>query len=275
MRSKSLLITSTLLIILSWLCISAVCKDQGATEKYNWKLVWQEDFTGESLDTNVWGFMKRRQDASRKYHSSNPECYELKNGKLIIKGIKNPDLTTDTAQYLTGAISTEGKKAFSPPCRIEIKAKLENGQGAWPAFWMLPFKKENGWPADGEIDIMEHLNYDDFVYQTVHSAYTKQKRMAKPQRSVKSNINTQDFNVYKVDILTDCLRFYVNNKETLFYPKIDSLLNKGEFPFERDWYLMLDMQLGGSWVGPVNPINTPVRMEIEWIKYYTTINSYE
>ena len=99
--------------------------------------------------------------------------------------------------------------------------------------------------------------------------------MAKPQRSVKSNINTQDFNVYKVDILTDCLRFYVNNKETLFYPKIDSLLNKGEFPFERDWYLMLDMQLGGSWVGPVNPINTPVRMEIEWIKYYTPINSYE
>ena len=236
---------------------------------YEWSLIWKDDFDEDSLDMNVWGYMKRRSDESRKYHSSNPACYELRDGKLIIKGIKNPDLSTDTAQYLTGAITTEGKKAFSPPARIEIKAKIGNAQGAWPAFWMLPFKKEKGWPSDGEIDIMEHLNFDNFVYQTVHSEYTTQNRDAKPQRSIKTEIKSHDFNIYRVDILPDCISFFVNGKETLTYPKIDSLLNRGEFPFFKDWYLMLDMQLGGSWVGCINSNEIPVQMEIDWVKYYT------
>lgn len=268
MRSKSLFITIILLVSMTFLCLSAIHSDQSSREQYNWKLIWQDDFNSNSLDTNVWGYMKRGRDASRKYHSSNPNCYVFKKGKLIIKGIKNPDLEADTAQFLTGAITTEGKKAFTPPCRIEIKANLSEAQGAWPAFWMLPFKKEKGWPADGEIDIMEHLNFDDFIYQTVHSAYTKQDPMAKPKRGVKSEIRRKDFNVYKVDILPNCIRFYVNDKEYLTYPKVDSLRYKGQYPFFRDWYLMLDMQLGGSWVGKINSDDIPVEMEIDWIKYY-------
>lgn len=268
MRFKSLFITTLLLLFMTLLCISAIHPDQSTKEQYEWELIWEEDFNSDSLDTNVWGYMKRGRDDSRKYHSSNMECYEFKGDRLIIKGIKNPDLTTDTAQYLTGGITTQGKKAFTPPCRIEIKAKLGEAQGAWPAFWMLPFKSENGWPSDGEIDIMEHLNFDDFVYQTVHSSYTKADRNARPQKSVKAHIDNNSFNIYGVDIFTDKLVFYVNRKKTFSYPKVDSLLYKGEFPFNRDWYLMIDMQLGGSWVGKINSDDIPVEMEIDWVKYY-------
>lgn len=268
MKNNLVRYCSVFLVIIFFCLAFTQVKKTDIVDKIEWELKWQEDFNEDSLDTCVWGIMKRRQDASRKYHSGNPACYEFKDGKLVIRGIRNPDIIADTAEYLTGAITTEGKKAFSPPAKIEIRAKLGEAKGAWPAIWMLPFKKENGWPDDGEIDIMEHLNYDNIVFQSLHSAYTKTVGKNHPKRYVRPETEVEEFNVYGVEILSDYIRFTVNDKETLYYPKVDSLLNKGEFPFFRDWYLMLDMQIGGSWVGPVDPNDFPVEMEIDWVKYY-------
>lgn len=240
----------------------------GKQEKKKWKLVWTENFNGKSLNKEVWGYMGRGRDDSRKYHSSNPACYAFKNGKLILKGIKNPDLSLDTAKYLTGGITTQNKKAFTPPCKIEIRARINSAQGAWPAFWMMPFKNVNGWPKDGEIDIMEHLNFDDYVYQTVHSAYTKADRNAKPLRFVTPKVDMTKFNTYGVEITSDRVVFTINGVETLNYPNIKELEDKDQFPFFHDWYLMLDMQLGGSWVGKITPSDLPVEMEIDWVRYF-------
>ena len=243
------------------------CSGKRKNTEPKWQLVWTEDFSGPYLDTAVWGYMKRSGDDSRKYHSSNPACYEFRDGNLIIKCIRNPNPETDTETYLTGAIPTEKRRAFASG-KIEIRAKIGNAKGAWPAFWMLPFKKDKGWPADGEIDIMEHLNFDKYVYQSLHSAYTRANGKALPKRSVKPNIRFNDYNIYGVVFTEDYIRFYVNGKETLTYPKVDSLLYKGEYPFYRDWYLMLDMQLGGSWVGSIDSNDLPVEMEVDWVKYY-------
>ncbi len=232
-----------------------------------WRMIWQDDFNKKKLDENVWRVMSRRNDDSRKYHSSNPQCYSFRKGKLVLKGIVNPDRSQDTSMYLTGAITTQGKKAFAPG-KIEIRAKLNCAKGAWPAFWMMPFKVDKGWPADGEVDIMEHLNYDNFVYQTVHTAYTKRDPAAQPQRTVKVPINIKKFNTYGVEIREDALVYYVNGIETLRYPRVAVLSVDGQFPFYRDWYLMLCMQLGGSWVGSVDASQLPVEMEIDWVKYY-------
>lgn len=261
---KSIIFIIILIIILcSFICDGKIV----SSDTIQWDLVWIEDFKTDTLDTSIWSYMQRGKGDSWKYHSSNPKCYTLKNGKLVIKGIKNSDKGKDTATYLTGGITTKGKKPFAYG-RIEIRAKLGSAKGAWPAFWLLPYQKENGWPADGEIDIMEHLNYDKFVYQTVHSAYTKADPNAKPKRFVKSPIIPDKYNIYRVDIFPDKVEFYVNDCKTLSYPKIDTLANEGQFPFAREWYLMLDMQLGGKWVGPIDPDDIPVQMEIDWIKYY-------
>ena len=234
-----------------------------------WELVWMDDFDGTELDTTIWDYMKRGRDDSRKYHSSNPNCYELKNSAIILKGIVNTDHQSDTAKYFTGGITTEGKKAF-PPGRIEIKAKIGFAQGAWPAFWMLPYKTDKGWPADGEIDIMEHLNFDKYVYQTIHSSYTKSKHNNTPLNFTKSPLVIDDYNIYRVDILKDRIDFYINENLTLSYPKIDKY-GYEQYPYYKDWFLMLDMQLGGKWVGALNPLELPVEMEIDWVKYYRHI----
>lgn len=256
-----------LIIIILLLSVISLNSSKVVYNTNKWELVWIENFDGAELDTIIWGYMKRGRDDSRKYHSSNPNCYELKNGKLILKGIVNPDLQSDTAKYLTGGITTEGKKAF-PPGRIEIKAKIGSAEGAWPAFWMLPFKMEKGWPTDGEIDIMEHLNFDKFVYQTLHSSYTKSKQNTHPINYTKSPLNMDDYNVYRVDILKDRVDFYVNDNLMLSYPNMIEFYGDEQYPYFRDWYLMLDMQLGGKWAGPLNHLDLPVEMEIDWVKYY-------
>lgn len=235
--------------------------------KERWKLVWQDNFNTNRLDTATWSYMDRRNDGCRLYHSKDKSCYGFKRGKLILRGIKNSDLLRDTARYLTGGIMTRNKVAFGLG-KIEIKAKLKCANGAWPAIWMLPFKLIKGWPADGEIDIMEHSNYDNFIYQTVHTSYTKNNPNAYPKRSITVPVDVHKFNVYGVEVSSDEVIFYVNGNPTLRYPKIDKLGYEDQFPFNHEWYLMLCMQLGGASSSQVDASQLPVEMEIDWVRYY-------
>lgn len=115
---------------------------------------------------------------------------------------------------------------------------------------------------------MEHLNYDSVVYQTAHSHYTVDLGFRKtPPQHATARIDPDGFNVYGVDIWPDSLVFHVNGVRNFVYPKIETE-HEGQFPFYRGQYLMIDMQLGGNWVGPVNPDDLPVEMEIDWVRHY-------
>lgn len=239
-------------------------------QKRGWKLEWQEDFNGQELDAQHWGYLNNRHRGSdwNRYMSDSELTHDFKKGKLVLRGIVNPDTVADKRKYLTGGITSQGKTTFKPPFRVEVRAKLGSAKGAWPAFWMMPYPNRVAWPRDGEIDIMEHLNHDGFVYQTVHSSYTKADKDAKPDRFVMSKIKQGKYNTYAVEVLEDRVDYFVNGTRTMSYPRIEELIDKGEFPFFHDWYLMLDMQLGGEWVGSIDPAQLPVEMEIDWVKYY-------
>ncbi|WP_297070048.1 glycoside hydrolase family 16 protein [uncultured Duncaniella sp.] len=234
---------------------------------YDYSLVWVEDFNSPELDPSVWGIMERRNDGSRRYISRNPNCYEFRDGCLILKGIKNPNRKLDSVPYLTGGIYTRFRKAFAPG-KIEVCAKLNCGKGSWPAIWLMPFKVENGWPEDGEIDIMEHANCDKFVYQTLHSKYTKTVDGSYPQHFAKTSVDINKFNIYGVEITENYVSFFINGIKTLTYPKIKDLTSKGEFPFFRDWYLMLNMQFLENENIKIEDKDLPVEMEVDWVKYY-------
>lgn len=136
------------------------------------------------------------------------------------------------------------------------------------SFWLLAQGRK--YPQGGEIDIMERLNSDNFVYQTVHSTYTIDLGIKdNPKNYGTASINPNDFNTYAVEKYADKVVFYVNGKQTFSYAKIQT--NKpDQFPYaEGDHYLLLDMQLGESWVGAVDPNQLPTEMEIDWVKYYT------
>lgn len=95
---------------------------------------------------------------------------------------------------------TKDKHAFHRG-RIEVRARLHGARGAWPAIWTLPYEIDKYvWPMGGEVDIMERLNYDSIVYQTVHSHYTYTLGIENnPKHGGTASINPEDFNVYGVD----------------------------------------------------------------------------
>ena len=150
--------------------------------------------------------------------------------------------------------------------RLEIKAKLNGATGAWPAFWLLP--QEGQWPMGGEIDIMARLNYDNIAYQSVHSHYTYDLgcKTTPPQGST-GPIHPEAYNVYAVEMYADSLCFFINDQHPFTYPRIETD-QEGQFPFHQPFYLLLDMQLGGSWVGAVDPTELPVEMSIDWVRFY-------
>lgn len=250
--------------------VFSVGASAGTTEPdpAKWKLAWSEDFNTAVLDTAVWSKCDRGNPDWCNTMSHDDSLFELRDGNLVLKGIVNPDTSADPSPYLTGGVWTKGRKAFEPGSRLEIRARLHGAKGAWPAIWLLPSDPAAQWPHGGEIDIMERLNNNHVAWQTVHSNYTYNlKQTGYPQSTKTSPIDRDDYNVYGVETYPDKVVFLINGEETYSYPKIDTD-KEGQFPFYVPMYLLIDMQLGGSWVGEVDPADLPVEMEIDWVKYY-------
>ena len=248
--------------LISLFCLLAAC----TPSQPEWRLVWEENFDQiNDFDPAVWGKIPRGTADWNNYMSDFDSLYEMRNGNLVLRGIQNLTQPQDTAPFLTGGVYTKGKMGFMDG-RLEIKAKLNGATGAWPAFWLLP--QEGQWPMGGEIDIMERLNYDNIAYQTVHSHYTYDLgfKTTPPQGST-GPIHPEAYNVYAVEMYADSLCFFINDQHTFTYPRIETD-QEGQFPFHQPFYLLLDMQLGGSWVGAVDPTELPVEMSIDWVRFY-------
>lgn len=233
-----------------------------------WKLVWEANFSGSNqLDTAVWSKIPRGTSPWNKYMTDYEGCYSISDKNLELWGIVNNCCPADTAPYITGGVYTKGKKGFKEG-KISVRAKLQAAKGAWPAIWMLA---DDGtkWPDGGEIDIMERLNGDDFAYQTTHSYYTHVLNIKNdPPQGGTGPINPNDYNVYSVIISKDSLTYLINDKMTYVYPRIKTD-KEGQYPFSNHpYYLLIDMQLGGDWGGPIDPEDLPVVMKVDWVKHY-------
>ena len=224
------------------LLLLSACSIFACTHTPKWELVWEDNFDGAEPDTSVWSRIPRGKPDWQNTQSFDDRCYEMRNGLLILKGIVNDNTEADAAQYLTGGLWTKDKRAFHGG-RIEVRARLHGAKGAWPA-------------------------NDSIVYQTVHSHYTYTLGIENnPKHGNTIPINPEDFNVYGVDFWPDSLVFHVNGKRNFVYPRIETE-QEGQFPFNIPQYLLIDMQLGGSWVGTVDPADLPVEMEVDWVRHY-------
>lgn len=115
---------------------------------------------------------------------------------------------------------------------------------------------------------MERLNHDAYAYQTVHSTYTHTLGIKHhPQHGYRAPINPDDYNVYGVEMYPDSVVFFINGVKDFTYPRITTD-KEGQFPFDKPYYLLIDMQLGGSWVGKIDPAQVPVEMKVDWVRYY-------
>ena len=211
------------------------CATALASSPHKYRLVWQDDFNGTTFDNRSWTKISRGSADWRRYMSD-----------AVLRGALNTNLEADTARFVTGGLYTKRKHAVRYG-KVEVRARFDCAQGVWPAIWMKP-DYEVKWPHGGEIDIMEHLNHDNIAYQTIHTTYTHTLK--------------QD------QILPDSIVFSVNGQPSFSYPRIEELKDKDQYPFGAPFYLLIDMQIEGSWVGKADPKQLPVEMEIDWVKLY-------
>lgn len=230
-----------------------------------WKLVWEDNFNGSKLSPS-WEKIPRGVSEWCKFMTNHEDCFRMKGGKLTMLGITNTVLPNDTAHFLTGGVRTYKRKLFSRG-RIEIRLKMDNAHGAWPAAWLL--SQNDPWPKGGEIDIMERLNSDDFAYQTVHSPFTLYDKTVKdkPRSGFTGPINNGKYNIYGVELYKDSLCFFINDIYTGTYRR-DARYGADQYPFDRPMYLLIDMQLGGNWVGAIDPSALPYEYTVDYVKFY-------
>ena len=237
-------------------------------QKYN--LVWSEEFDAHSeIDSVNWTFEKGYiRNFEKQYYTDNrPENCRIEDGKLVIEARKEPFEGYD---YTSASLTTQGRKEFLYG-RIEVKAKLPTGVGAWPAIWMLGTNiEEVGWPLCGEIDIMENVGYDpDNVHGNVHTKAYNHNLGTNKGNMIEVQSPYTDYHVYAVDWTPNKIDFFVD-EERYFTFENDGEGNAETWPYDQPHYLILNLAIGGFWGGQkgIDDEIFPQRYEIDYVRYY-------
>ena len=257
-------------LVFGLIVITSSCS---SNSKRAWKLVWTDNFELDGKpDETKWSFSGRKNADWACYCNDALQNAEVVNGLLYLRGTENTN-PSDTVPFHTGCIHTKGKFAFQNG-KIEVRAKLGKGQGSWPAIWLMPAESVYGsWPHSGEIDIMEQLNFDTIVYQTVHTGYVDiQEQKDHPKYFSTASFKPEEFNVFALEWYPDRLDFFVNGLKTFSYPKVEGL-DSAQWPFDQEFYIILDQALGGNWPGPVDAADLPVEMQVDWVKVYQQVGN--
>jgi beta-glucanase (GH16 family) len=237
------------------------------------KLIWSDEFSEPGLpDTTKWGYEVGGNgwgnNELQYYTARRPENARVENGRLIIEARKE---AYEGKAYTSARLLTRGQVEWKHG-RIEAFAKLPAGRGTWPAVWMLGSDiKTAGWPRCGEIDIMEHVGYDEgVVHGTVHTeAYNHNKKTQKGMAITVKNVAT-DFHLYAIDWTADQIDFLVDSK--VYYTVQKSVLGSDveQWPFEQPFFLLLNLAVGGNWGGQkgVDEAIWPQRMEVDYVRVY-------
>lgn len=237
------------------------------------KLVWADEFEKAGLpDSTKWiqevGGSGWGNNELQYYTARRAENARVENGKLIIEARKD---NYQGKNYTSARLVTQGTATWTYG-RFEAMAKLPRGVGTWPAVWMLGKNISSaGWPRCGEIDIMEHVGFDEgTVHGTIHSeAYNHGKNTQKGSQITVPDVASA-FHLYAVEWTADQIEFFVDEK--LYYTVQKSTLGGAEaqWPFTQPFFLILNLAVGGNWGGQkgVDDKIWPQRMEVDYVRVY-------
>jgi beta-glucanase (GH16 family) len=155
--------------------------------------------------------------------------------------------------------------------RIEARIKLPKGQGLWPAFWLLGSDFSHlGWPACGEIDIMENIGSEPSkVHGSLHGpGYSGGHPLSGVFTLPDQTRFGDDYHVFAIEWEPRAIRFYVDG--TLYETQTPDNVPAGErWVFDHPFYLVLNVAVGGYWPG--NPDATtkfPESMLVDYVRVY-------
>lgn len=256
-------------ILFSGVCTHALGSNAVSAAKPKKRVIFEENFNQRSSvpDTTRWSLCPQKGAAWSTHLSENYDQAYVKDGKLFVTAQKIDGV------YKCGGIESKGKFAFTYG-KIEVSARFHTAQGGWPAIWLMPEDRSGEWPVCGEIDIMEQLNHDSIVYQTVHNNYKNVLKHETPKPFTTVPYKVGKFNTYGIEWTPDEVTFTVNGKKTFSYPnlRLADEATVQQFPFNKDFYIILNYALGGpnTWPGEIDDSQLPGYMEVDWVRVTQT-----
>ncbi len=240
------------------------------------KLVWSDEFNYEGIpDTTKWNYdlgdgcpnVCGWGNHELEYYTNDTNNVRVEKGNLIVEVRKENKLGKE---YTSARIVSRNKGDWTYG-RFEIRAKIPRGKGTWPAIWMLSTDWiYGGWPASGEVDIMEHVGFDPgIIHGTIHTETYNHRKQTQKEGKI-SVADAQDaFHIYIVDWTKDKMQFYVDDKlyHTVTRDPKDTFK---EWPFDQRFHLIMNIAVGGDWGGAqgVDPNIWPQQMLVDYVRVY-------
>lgn len=227
-------------------------------------LVWSDEFDedGAPCDGN-WRYEIGTGDngwgnGESQYYTDRAENVKVENGVLKITAQAE---NFQGSNYTSSRITTQDKYEFQYG-RVEARAKLPTGAGTWPAIWLFGANFETvTWPACGEIDIMEHVgNQQNTIYGALH--YPGNSGGNANISSTQNPTASDEFHVYAVEWNAQTIKWFIDGVE------FKSFNNNTNVPFNHDFFIILNVAMGGNFGGNIDPNFTESSMEIDYIRVY-------
>jgi beta-glucanase (GH16 family) len=226
-------------------------------------LVWHDEFSDSTLDKTKWNYEINGGGGGNnelQYYTDSPKNCYVKSGNLVICALKENYLGKE---YTSARLNSNAKGDWKYG-RFEVRAKLPYGQGMWPAIWLLPTDwVYGGWPASGEIDIMELLGQEkNRIYGTMHFGSSFENHLSKGgSYKLTSGDFSSTYHKFQLEWDSVYVKWYVD--DVLYYTA--STIK----PFDQRFHFILNVAVGGNWPGPPDATTMfPQRMAVDYVRVY-------
>jgi beta-glucanase (GH16 family) len=234
------------------------------------KLVWSDEFNYTGLpDESKWNYDVGGHGWGNNelqfYTKSRKENARVENGHLIIEARREK---WEGKDYTSARLITKGKGDWKYG-RLEVRARIPSGLGTWPAIWMLASTSPLKWPDDGEIDIMEHVGYDQGrIHGTIHCKKYNHTIGTQKAAQVMVPDCSDAFHTYNMRWDKDSLHIGLDGKDYFHFG--NDRTGYEAWPFDNPMHLLLNIAVGGNWGGSKGVDSTiwPRRMEIDYVRVY-------
>jgi len=249
------------------------------------ELVWQDEFNSNGPpDPKKWsyetGFIR---NLETQFYTSRKKNARVRNGKLVLTarkeyyenpdydpGVKNYRINTPFANITSGSLHTAGKFEFTYG-RVDVRAKLPEGKGTWPAIWMLGANfNDVVYPLAGEIDIMEHVGKTPGeIHGSIHYANEQNLETISHTNIRKVEQVSQKFHIYSIDWDAERIQFLVDNQvyHTFWLEQAGDTDN----PFRKPFFLLINLAIGGKWAGAIDESILPQKFVIDYVRVYQKV----
>ena len=235
-----------------------------------YELVWQDEFDGSEIDESKWSFEVNGRgggNSELQYYTDRPENAFIEDGHLVIEAREEKYIGRE---YTSARMRTYGKGDWTYG-RFEIRARLPEGQGLWPAIWMLPTQyRYGGWPTSGEIDIMELLGHEpQTVHGTLHYGSLGDHQFTGKPFTLTEGDFVNEFHTFALEWEETAMRWYIDGELYLTQTVWSTKNYDYPAPFDQPFHLILNVAVGGNWPGSPDESTTfPQRMEVDFVRVY-------